>query len=91
MKFANKIFLTTFSISTIVAASIGASTYCIFKQTVHADYYQRYEILGRVLVSSFNEMEKLSDSVNMNAILALKIINEYRSYALTASCKLCIP
>ncbi|HLX53886.1 MAG TPA: HAMP domain-containing protein, partial [Aquella sp.] len=78
MKLSNKILLSIFLVSVIAITTITIVYYVLVKQHLEDSFNTRYNSLGTSISNSFIEMDKLSDSINYNAVTALTLIEQYR-------------
>ncbi|MCE3269394.1 MAG: histidine kinase [Burkholderiales bacterium] len=78
MRLTNKILLSIFLVSIIVITITTFVYYALVKQHLENSFDTRYNSLGTSISNSFIEMDKLSDTINYNAVKSLFLIEKYQ-------------
>lgn len=77
MKLSTKIFLAIFIISITATSSFAYAYYGVIKQHYLDNYNRQYNSLGLLISNSFIEMDKLSETISLNAVTTLQYIQRY--------------
>lgn len=78
MKLANKILLSIFCVSVTVITAIATIYYSLVRNHLENSFNTRYNSLGASISNSFMEMDKLSDTINYNAVNSLFLIDKFQ-------------
>jgi hypothetical protein len=72
MKFRTRILLAIIMLSTLSMVSIGAIIYQIIARDMRQTFLERYESLADVTADTLRELDKTTDHLMRNALLAIR-------------------